>query len=125
VASYLLDKFGGLLPHLNDPLTPHPSLLYSGSLTVPAGEAGTAGSAGELIDKLESFFPMGKLDESLQPLDLSPINSWARKLGQVNPAAAPRNRMSSHGLPRQWIPRWSALHSVVGMGSFTRGQCRH
>lgn len=29
-------------------------------------------------------FPVGRLDESLQPLDLSEVNSWSRRLGEVS-----------------------------------------
>jgi NAD(P)-dependent dehydrogenase (short-subunit alcohol dehydrogenase family) len=32
---------------------------------------------------LGQHFPPDRLDESMQPLDLSPINSWSRKLGQI------------------------------------------
>ena len=43
----------------------------------PAGEFCV--SAGELAD-----FPEGALDESRQPLDLSGVNSWSRRLGEVS-----------------------------------------
>jgi len=46
-------------------------------------EAVAAFRAAALQSVSEADFPRGRLDESLQPLDLSPENSWSRRLGDV------------------------------------------
>ncbi|EOD40198.1 hypothetical protein EMIHUDRAFT_69843 [Emiliania huxleyi CCMP1516] len=49
-----------------------------------AAEGGNAPvQEGPLGEGCGLHFPPDRLDESMQPLDLSPINSWSRKLGQI------------------------------------------
>ena len=47
----------------------------------------------------EADFPRGRLDESLQPLDLSPENSWSRRLGDVPTAELLHTRAANAAAP--------------------------
>ena len=73
------------------------------ALAVPrsAGSAGAGGAGGGGADRKRkrvrgdhtiaeaaaAAFPVGRLDESMQPLDLSATNSWSRRIGQVRSLA--------------------------------------
>lgn len=55
----------------------------STALVVSGGGGGGAVGAAQLSAAELAAFPAGRLDETLQPLDLSAANSWSRRLGQV------------------------------------------
>jgi NAD(P)-dependent dehydrogenase (short-subunit alcohol dehydrogenase family) len=69
---------------------PSPLVLLSTSvpgastLTPPPGSGVVAGRAMQLTPHEEAAFPLGALDESRQPLDLSGQNTWSTRLGNVN-----------------------------------------
>ena len=66
-------------PAASEPASaPAPAPAPAGAVAAPAfDEVGTALEPSRA--RLLATFPAGRLDESLQPLDLSPANSWSRR----------------------------------------------
>jgi len=66
-------------PAASEPASaPAPAAAPAGAVAAPAcDEVGTALEPSRA--RLLATFPAGRLDESLQPLDLSPANSWSRR----------------------------------------------
>jgi len=74
---------GGDRPAPRQPVSAGVPILGEGALAKTESRDGVGGivqlTAADMKD-----FPAGKLDESMQPLDLSAENSWSRKLGEVS-----------------------------------------
>jgi NAD(P)-dependent dehydrogenase (short-subunit alcohol dehydrogenase family) len=59
--------------------------VTAGEVAGVAATAGGAGDAAHLPFALDALFPAGHLDETGQPLDLRPVNSWVLRDGDVPP----------------------------------------